>query len=182
VSIDISDLVAALHARRTGRGWIARCPAHQDRTPSLSLAECNGRLLVHCHAGCAQADVIAALRDRGLWQERHREVTRGREADPDWRTDLRSATWWRTPAEMLAEQALEELPYWHPERAGLTALLSMIRLGDAALVTEYRAWRARDPELTAAMARAGQHSDARVQRQLAVWIREGLQGEFSGAY
>jgi len=39
--------------RRNGHGWVARCPAHDDREPSLSLDEGDdGRALVHCHAGC----------------------------------------------------------------------------------------------------------------------------------
>ncbi|MER3481310.1 MAG: hypothetical protein C4327_12775, partial [Meiothermus sp.] len=42
------------------------CPAHDDRHPSLSLTERNGRLLLHCHAGCTQQAVIAALRRDGL--------------------------------------------------------------------------------------------------------------------
>jgi hypothetical protein len=47
---------------------MARCPAHDDSTPSLSIRETrDGTLLVHCHAGCEQSAVIAALQDRGLW-------------------------------------------------------------------------------------------------------------------
>ena len=39
--------------KKTGHGqWIARCPAHEDRSPSLSIAEKDDRVLVHCHAGC----------------------------------------------------------------------------------------------------------------------------------
>jgi hypothetical protein len=67
-------IAQALQARRTGPGrWMARCPAHDDRTPSLSIAERNGSVLVHCFAGCRQAEVIAALRARGLWPERKTE-------------------------------------------------------------------------------------------------------------
>ncbi|MFK2876869.1 hypothetical protein [Rhodanobacter hydrolyticus] len=48
--------------RKAGRGWIARCPAHQDRSPSLSITEReDGVLLVHCHGGCEVADVCAAV-------------------------------------------------------------------------------------------------------------------------
>ncbi len=43
------------------------CPAHDDAHPSLSVDERDGRLLVHCFAGCQQEDVIEALRARGLW-------------------------------------------------------------------------------------------------------------------
>jgi hypothetical protein len=97
-------------------------------------------------------------------------MRRDSEIPADWATDLRSATYWKISAEALAEQALEQLPYWHPERRGLTQLLSTIRLGDAALVAEYRQWRLRHPELTSAMAKAGERSDARIQRLLAQWI------------
>ena len=47
---------------------MARCPAHGDRTPSLSIRAGDGdRALVYCHAGCGQARVVAALRSLGIW-------------------------------------------------------------------------------------------------------------------
>lgn len=57
-------LLARLNGvRRTGDGrWIARCPSHNDRRPSLSIRELDdGRILVHDFGGCAVADVLAAL-------------------------------------------------------------------------------------------------------------------------
>jgi len=48
--------------RRNGSGWIALCPAHDDRSPSLSVREGDGgRVLLHCHAGCTAEQVCAAL-------------------------------------------------------------------------------------------------------------------------
>jgi hypothetical protein len=45
----------------TGR-WIAKCPAHGDRSPSLSVRELeDGRVLVHCFAGCPTELVLQAL-------------------------------------------------------------------------------------------------------------------------
>jgi hypothetical protein len=42
--------------------WLARCPAHEDRSPSLSVRELNdGRVLLHDFGGCETADVLAAL-------------------------------------------------------------------------------------------------------------------------
>ena len=42
---------------------MACCPAHDDRAPSLSITDATGgKVLVRCHAGCDQRDVIAALR------------------------------------------------------------------------------------------------------------------------
>jgi len=58
----------ALDGRRVGAGWVARCPAHDDRKPSLSITDSeNGNVLVCCHAGCEQHRVIAVLRARGIW-------------------------------------------------------------------------------------------------------------------
>ena len=50
---------------------MACCPAHDDSEPSLSIRDADdGKLLVHCHAGCNQESVIAALRARGLWPQK----------------------------------------------------------------------------------------------------------------
>lgn len=50
-------------AKRNGSGYIARCPAHDDRHPSLAISEGDdGRVLLHCHAGCETAAILAALR------------------------------------------------------------------------------------------------------------------------
>lgn len=55
------EFAAALGAKRTSSGWQANCPAHDDSTASLSIAEGDdGRLLVHCHAGCDFGDIIDA--------------------------------------------------------------------------------------------------------------------------
>ena len=49
-------------------GWMARCPAHVDRSPSLSIKDADGgRVLVHCFGGCAPDNVITALKSKGLW-------------------------------------------------------------------------------------------------------------------
>jgi hypothetical protein len=51
-------------ARRTGAGkWQARCPAHADRLPSLSIREgLDDRILLHCLAGCTIAVSLDVLR------------------------------------------------------------------------------------------------------------------------
>ncbi len=49
--------------RASGDGrWMARCPSHEDRSPSLSIREtADGRVLVHCFAGCAAVDIVDAV-------------------------------------------------------------------------------------------------------------------------
>lgn len=48
--------------RQTGPNrWVASCPAHDDRGPSLSVTERDGKLLLHCFAGCAAEDVLGAV-------------------------------------------------------------------------------------------------------------------------
>ncbi len=62
------SIAEALGGRKSGTGWSARCPAHDDRTPSLSLRDTpDGRVLVYCHAGCEQNEVISHLKADGLW-------------------------------------------------------------------------------------------------------------------
>ena len=62
-------IARALGGHRAGTTWMARCPVHEDRSPSLSITTGNdGKVLVRCHAGCDQRDLIAALLQRGLWQ------------------------------------------------------------------------------------------------------------------
>jgi hypothetical protein len=50
-------------ARRTGQDrWIACCPAHGDKSPSLAVRELDdGRVLIHCFAGCDVSSVLSAV-------------------------------------------------------------------------------------------------------------------------
>ena len=41
--------------------WMACCPAHDDKSPSLAVSEGDDRVLVHCFAGCDTTDVTAAI-------------------------------------------------------------------------------------------------------------------------
>lgn len=60
-----ADAFAGLvHAQQTGTGrWKARCPAHDDHSPSLSIREGDdGRVLVLCRVGCSLDSILAALK------------------------------------------------------------------------------------------------------------------------
>jgi putative DNA primase/helicase len=62
-TMNIQDLLCKLKCvKRSGAGWTARCPAHDDLRNSLSIAEAaSGRILLFCHAGCPVERVCARL-------------------------------------------------------------------------------------------------------------------------
>lgn len=47
--------------RAHGDTAMARCPAHQDKSPSLKITDAGDRVLLHCHAGCTTEDILAAV-------------------------------------------------------------------------------------------------------------------------
>jgi len=78
--MNASELLARLdRVRPAGAGrWRARCPAHEDRSPSLSIAEGREGVLLHCWAGCETQAVLGALglEFRHLFAERSRFAPR----------------------------------------------------------------------------------------------------------
>jgi hypothetical protein len=47
------------HVRRSGAGWMVRCPGHEDRTASLSVTEgTEGKIVLFCQAGCETKQVL----------------------------------------------------------------------------------------------------------------------------
>jgi phage/plasmid primase-like uncharacterized protein len=82
----LSQIVPHLDmARKTGAGYIACCIAHKDRTPSMTIRESDGMLLIHCHAGCSQDDLIDAMKSRGWWPESRSPELRSSKPDIDYR-------------------------------------------------------------------------------------------------
>ena len=50
------------HRKTSADQWVAVCPAHSDRSPSLHVKEKeDGRILIHCKAGCGANEVLDAL-------------------------------------------------------------------------------------------------------------------------
>lgn len=73
-----AESIAAALGRSTpkaGGGFMACCPAHKDKNPSLAIDEKNDNLLLKCFAGCSQEAVIDALKSRGLWPGAERTHT-----------------------------------------------------------------------------------------------------------
>lgn len=63
-SIGIDSLISRLEkVKSTGQGrWVACCPAHQDKTPSLAIREAeDGRILLHCFSGCSVDAIVSAI-------------------------------------------------------------------------------------------------------------------------
>jgi hypothetical protein len=58
-------IVERLGGRWTGTAGLCRCPAHDDRRPSLSVRLGRTSLLLHCFGGCPAADILKALRAAG---------------------------------------------------------------------------------------------------------------------
>jgi hypothetical protein len=48
--------------RTSNSSWMACCPSHADRSPSLSIKDTgDGKLILKCFAGCETIDVLGAL-------------------------------------------------------------------------------------------------------------------------
>lgn len=117
--------------RKTGRAqWVACCPAHDDRGPSLSIAEtADSRVLVHCFGGCPAHAVLDALELEfsDLFPER----------DPD---DVGRANGWRDARAKDAGQRKEQLA----PRTALTAIAADV--AEAAVIVSDVAEGRVDPE------------------------------------
>ena len=52
-----------LKVKSKGNGcWMACCPAHDDKSPSLSIRELDdGRILIHCFAGCSTEGILSSV-------------------------------------------------------------------------------------------------------------------------
>ena len=59
----VENLISRLQVVKGRNGaWTARCPAHEDKSPSLAVREGeDGRVLLHCFGGCSTSDVLASI-------------------------------------------------------------------------------------------------------------------------
>jgi putative DNA primase/helicase len=153
-------IAKALGGRKAGSGWTARCPGHDDRTPSLSIRDSgDGKVLVRCHAGCGQEQVISILRSRGLWASngprshptRQTNVQHKPDQDDAKRTEVALAIWKDTaPARntvvecYLASRGLHLPPasalrfhagLKHPSSGVWPAMVALVTHGDTGVAT-----------------------------------------------
>lgn len=112
--------------KQTGANrWLACCPAHDDSSPSLSIS-CvdDGRILVHCHAGCDTEAVLGAI---GLDFSALFEKPLGHHFEPIRRGGFR-------PAELLASISHEVFVAWlilHAAGEGVLTDIAQARLNRA---------------------------------------------------
>lgn len=62
--MDVTEFVSHLDGLRAAGPdrWLAKCPAHADRSPSFSVKGLpDGRILMHCFAGCDTGAILGAL-------------------------------------------------------------------------------------------------------------------------
>lgn len=61
--MSVNNLLEKLKYRKVRKNqWVAVCPAHDDSSPSLHITEKDdGRVLIHCYAGCGALDVLRAV-------------------------------------------------------------------------------------------------------------------------
>jgi putative DNA primase/helicase len=169
--LDAAEIGAALGGRKSGRGWSACCPAHDDRTPSLSIQDSDdGRVLVHCHAGCDQAQVIAVLKACGLWPKsfgrsiphplRRSSIERKLKQDDDERTNTALAIWQSaqpaqgTPVEAyLAARGIDLPPpdalrfhggLKHPSGGTWPTMVALVNGADGMPIAIHRTYLVRD--------------------------------------
>lgn len=117
----------------SGSGWAAYCPAHEDtKRKSLTVSEAeDGRVLAHCHKGCAFTDVMRAIGleqraafpapvRKGGKREYHVRDHTGRVAAIHHRQDEgdgKKRVWWTTPEGKSGLGGLkgDSLPLWGAE-------------------------------------------------------------------
>ncbi len=165
---------------------MARCPAHWDHKPSLSISEVTGKVLVHCFAGCTQAEVIDALRDRGLWPDRkssfmsQRATARYERRRAMAEALARSATRWQF-ATIQRLRVAKETAYSQYASCGDDAseekwaaaaerLTLFENLRGVALAIDYRAALKRNPRDVRRLIAAAKHEEAHVRLSTAIVV------------
>ena len=142
-------------ATESGDQWTARCPAHHDHTPSLSISVGDrGKVLVHCHTGCDTEDVLDAieLSFEDLWAEQSmvgrgkRHITKTVEPPVDESLAVSTVEWTKLSKQFEAAISADRLQ----------ALADELRVSSQSLSDVYLGWDERSrcftiPERDAAL-------------------------------
>jgi len=58
----IDQILERLHkVHKNGSGYMACCPAHEDKNPSLRVTERDDKILIKCFSGCETRDIVGAI-------------------------------------------------------------------------------------------------------------------------
>lgn len=59
----VNELLSRLKkVKRTGEGrYVACCPAHEDKSPSMTIYVTPKTVLLHCFAGCEASEILGAI-------------------------------------------------------------------------------------------------------------------------
>jgi hypothetical protein len=120
--VTIEAFVALLDGvKQTSRGYVAPCPAHHDKSPSLHIAEGEGgKIILHDFAGCTSAEIVAAkgLKIADLFPDTQRDPAKIRREQAQ-REEKRAAAEAARKAEGLQIDARREADYFIQSRTGL---------------------------------------------------------------
>lgn len=143
-SSPVERLLARLdRVKQTKPGqWIARCPAHTDKSPSLSVKACgDGTILLHDFGGCSASDILAAvgMELADLFPERlkprtpeERKAAREAFKRDSWRAALGVLAREATIVEIAAHDLADNKPLSGEDHDRL--LTAIVRIGDAKAV------------------------------------------------
>ena len=116
-----AEIARTLKARRYARGrWMGKCPAHREKTGSLSITDMGaGRTRLHCFGGCSQKSVLDSLgltwRDlteakpidreayKAIQAERRRQEQAEKDAKVTRRLWIAQAHYWDTEIERIGK-------------------------------------------------------------------------------
>ena len=112
--------------------WIAKCPSHEDRTPSLAVREVEDRLLLHCFAGCSVGEIVlaAGLALNDLFPPRPDDPSgRKRERNPFYAIDgLRCIARESLVVKLAADALANGEPFSADDRKRMTCAATRIHL------------------------------------------------------
>ena len=112
---------------------MAKCPAHRDDNPSLSVRQAHDRVLLHCYAGCEASAIVASL---GLTLGDLYDATRHSRRNPMADRRRLAAQGLETWHELQLQRSAEEL------RLRDALSLAITRAVQAGAVAEAEAWEA----------------------------------------
>ena len=178
-TLSAESIAVALHGRRMGARWFAKCPAHDEKTPSLSIREIDGKVLVHCFGGCPSTAVLRELRARGLWP-RHEPLTPAEKRA--WGLARRRAeaeavdclAWYSALVADLEQDKLDGAQDPDPWSRFAPAARELARLtgaGAPAILAELRRRQVGDPRATARLVARGRATEHACRGVLSLILR-----------